>query len=260
MKLAKRGDKLTALDVRGTLDGGNKPIAVVLRQDPGQPRKLFADSTDAGQAFKLIDFYPNIQGGRVRLEVNLEGKGAAEKTGMLWVEDFRILGDPVVSEVFGGADDGRPAIDGAVSRPSKGKQVTREVFEFKLMRVPFSVGYGQFVMEDSSLRGPMLGASIRGKVDFKMRRVNLGGTYVPLQGLNSALCEIPLFGPLITGPKCEGMSGMTFAIQGAMDRPEVIVNPLSMLAPGIFRDIFQMTPFDPKVQRRDEGPADAGGC
>ena len=52
---------------------------------------------------------------------------------------------------------------------------------------------------------------------------------------------------------------MTFAIQGAMDRPEVIVNPLSMLAPGIFRDIFQMTPFDPKVQRRDDGPGDAGG-
>ena len=259
MKLAKRGDKLTALDVRGTLDGSNKPVAIELRQDPGQPRKLFADSTDAGQAFKLIDFYPNIQGGRVRLEVNLEGKGAAEKTGILWVENFRILGDPVVSEVFSGADDGRPAIDGAVARPAKNRQVVREVFEFDRMRVPFSVGYGQFVMEDSQLRGPMLGASIRGKVDFKMRRVNLGGTYIPLQGLTSGLCEIPLFGPIIVGPKCEGFSGMTFAIQGAMDRPEVIVNPLSMLAPGIFRDIFQMTPFDPKVQRRDDGPADAGG-
>lgn len=250
MKLSKRGDKLTALDVRSTLDGG-KPLAVVLRQDPGQPRKLFADSTDAGQAFKLIDFYPNIQGGRVRLEVNLEGKGAAEKTGILWVEQFRILGDPVVSEVFGSADDGRPAIDGATARPGK-QQVVREVFDFTLMRVPFSVGYGQFVLSDSQLRGPMLGASMRGKVDYKMRRVNLGGTYVPLQGLSAGLCEIPLFGQIITGPKCEGISGITFAIQGSMDRPEVIVNPLSMLAPGIFRDIFQMTPFDPKVQRRDD--------
>ncbi len=106
--------------MRGTLDGG-KPLAVVLQQDPGQPRKLLADSTDAGQAFKLIDFYPNIQGGRVRLEVNLEGKGAAEKTGILWVENFRILGDPVVSEVFSGADDGRPAIDGAVSAARQGR-------------------------------------------------------------------------------------------------------------------------------------------
>ena len=256
MKLGKRGEKLTALEARGTLDGG-KPFAVLLRQDAGQPRKLVADSTDAGQAFKLIDFYPNIQGGRVQLEVNLDGKGAAEKTGFLWVENFRILGDPVVSEVFSNADEGRPAIDGAGAPGSRGKRVTREVFEFNSMRVPFSVGYGQFVMSDLQLRGPMLGASIRGKVDFKMRRVNLGGTYVPLQGLNSALCEIPLFGQIITGPKCEGISGMTFAIQGPMDRPEVIVNPLSMLAPGIFRDIFQMTPFDPKVQRRDEGPGAA---
>ena len=122
------------------------------------------------------------------------------------------------------------------------------------MRVPFSVGYGQFVMEESYLRGPMLGASIRGKVDFKMRRVNLGGTYVPLQGLNGALCEIPMFGPIIAGPKCEGLSGMTFAIQGPMDQPQVIVNPLSMLAPGIFRDIFQMT------QPRPEGAAPRRGA
>lgn len=253
VKLSKRGEKLVALDARSTLDGG-QPLAVVMRQDPGQPRKLYADSTDAGQALKLIDFYPNIQGGRVRLEVNMEGKGAAEKTGILWVEQFRILGDPVVSEVFSGADEGRPAIDGGSGR--RAKRVTREVFDFTLMKVPFSVGYGQFVMSDSQLRGPMLGASIRGKVDYKMRQVNLGGTYVPLQGLNSALCEIPLFGQIITGPKCEGISGMTFAIQGSMDRPEVIVNPLSMLAPGIFRDIFQMTPFDPKVQRRDDALGD----
>jgi hypothetical protein len=252
MKLAKRGEKLTALDVRGTLDGG-KPLAVELKEEKDQPRKLLADSTDAGQAFKLIDFYPNIQGGRVRLEVNLDGKGAAEKTGILWVEDFRILGDPVVSEVFSSADVGQPG----TGPRQRGRRVTREVFDFTRMRVPFSVGYGQFVMEESYLRGPLLGASIRGKIDFKMHRVNLGGTYVPLQGLNAALCQIPLFGPLITGPKCEGVSGMTFAIQGPMDRPEVVVNPLSMLAPGIFREIFQMTNPNPKVQRRDEQPTPA---
>ncbi len=251
VKLAKRGEKLTTLDVRGKLDGG-KPLAVVLRDEKDQPRKLLADSTDAGQAFKLIDFYPNIQGGRVRLEVNLDGRGAAEKTGILWVEDFRILGDPVVSEVFSGADDGQP---GTKAGQRRQRQMVRQVFEFDRMRVPFSVGYGQFVMEQAYLRGPLLGASIRGKVDFKTRRMNLGGTYVPLQGLNAALCEIPIFGPILTGPGCDGLSGMTFAIQGPMDRPQVVVNPLSMLAPGIFREIFQMTNPNPKVQRRDEVPS-----
>lgn len=245
LKLSKRGEKMTALDVRGTLDGG-APLVAVLREEKGKPRQLLADSTDAGQAFKLIDFYPNIEGGRVRLEVNLDGQGAAEKTGTLWVENFRILGDPVVSEVFSGAGTG-----------SK-RQVVRQVFDFDRMRVPFSVGYGQFVMKQSYLRGPLLGASIRGKVDFKTKRVSLGGTYVPLQGLNSALCEIPVVGFIMTGPGCEGVTGMTFAIQGSMERPEVVVNPLSMLAPGIFREIFQMTNPNPKVQRRDDFPDPRG--
>jgi len=257
VKLSKRGEKLSALDVRGTLDGG-KPLVAVLREEQGQPRKLLADSTDAGQAFKLIDFYPNIQGGRVRLEVNLDGKGAAEKTGTLWVEDFRILGDPVISEVFSGAEGAGAATN--VARRRK-REVVRQVFDFDRMRVPFSVGYGQFVMEQAYLRGPLLGASIRGKVDFKTRYMNLGGTYVPLQGLNAALCDIPIFGPILTGPGCDGVSGMTFAIQGPMDRPQVVVNPLSMLAPGIFREIFQMTNPNPKVLPRDEAPGanDGGG-
>ena len=132
LKLSKRGEKLAALELRGTLDGG-KPLAVVLREEAGQPRKLLADSTDAGQAFKLIDFYPNIQGGRVRLEVNLDGKGPAEKTGTLWVENFRILGDPVVSEVFSGAESGSPR------GRQRERKVVRQVFEFESMRVPFSV-------------------------------------------------------------------------------------------------------------------------
>ncbi len=256
LKLSKRGEKLTALNVRGTLDGG-RPLAVELRQDPGQPRQLLADSTDAGQAFKLIDFYPNIQGGRVRLEVNLDGRGPAEKTGVLYVEDFRILGDPVVSEVFSNADEGQAAgKNGAAKNKPK---VVREVFEFTRMRVPFAVGYGQFVMEDSYLRGPLLGASIRGKVDFKTRRVNLGGTYVPLQGMWGDLCELPILGPIALGPKCEGLSGMTYAIDGPMDHPQVIVNPLAMLAPGIFREIFQMTDPNPRVKPRGDMPNPSSG-
>ena len=84
--------------------------------------------------------------------------------------------------------------------------------------------------------------------------MNLGGTYVPLQGLTSGLCEIPIFGPIVVGPGCDGLAGITFAIQGPMENPDVVVNPFAMLAPGIFREIFQMTNPYPKVQRRDETP------
>jgi hypothetical protein len=246
MQLETRGGNLTSLDAKGTLDGGASLIAKV-DQSSGA-RRLLVDSPDAGQVMKLVDFYPNMQGGRMRLEVGLDGTGPAEKTGTLWVEDFKVLGDPIVSEVVSSADQGRPAIGGA-------RSVTREVFEFDKLRAPFSVGYGQFVLEESYLRGPLVGANLRGKVDFKTKSINLGGTYVPLQGLNGALGGIPLLGQIISGAQGEGIFGMTFAVQGPTSDPQVIVNPLSLVAPGIFREMFQMTAANPKVQvREDQAP------
>jgi hypothetical protein len=73
---------------------------------------------------------------------------------------------------------------------------------------------------------------------------------VPLSGLNRALAPIPLLGPLLTGPRGEGVLGITFAIQGPMNNPQVLVNPLSLVTPGIFREIMQMTPEDPTVLPR----------
>jgi len=246
--LSKRGDKLAAFSGRGVLDGG-KPLTVEMREEKGQPRKLRADSTDAGQVFKLTGFYPNVDGGRVRLEVDLDGRGPAEKTGVLWVEDFRILGDPIVSEVFGGAGDAEPGIGAPRTR-----RVTRQAFDFDQMRVQFSVGHGQFVVEDSYVRGAVIGASLRGTVDYGAQRVNLGGTYVPLHGLNAALKDFPLFGPLFTGARGEGVFGITFAITGPVADPEVLVNPLSLITPGIFREIFEMTTPNPRVSPRPEKP------
>lgn len=246
LELSARGGKLTRLLSSGRLDNGGRIEAAL---DP-QTRKLFVESNDAGQVMRLIDFYPNMQGGKVQLQVDLDGRGAAEKTGMLAVNSFRILGDEVVSEVVASADSGQRASRGGSTGQSG--RVTRQYFDFDTMRVPFSVGHGQFVLSDSFLRGPVVGATIRGKVDFRQRRVNVGGTYIPLQGLNNALGGIPLIGQILSGTRSEGIFGITFAVQGALDNPEVLVNPLSLVAPGIFREMFQMTAPDPRVQARDD--------
>jgi hypothetical protein len=250
MRMSRRADKMTFLDARATLDGGG-PLALSMNPQGGE-RRLLADTTDAGQAFKLIGFYPNMQAGRARIEINLDGSGAAEKTGTLWVEEFTVLGDPIVSEVLGSAtvgDDGKPI------RTGRKKAAERETFSFNTMKVPFSVGYGQFVLKDAYLRGPLIGVNLVGKADFKLKSLDLGGTYIPAQGLNNAFGGVPLVGDIVSGPRNEGAFGITFAVQGPMARPQVLVNPLSLVAPGIFRELFQMTNPNPKVIARDEkGP------
>ncbi len=241
MRMQKQGDKITWLDVRGVLEGG-KPFAAEVRSEPGQSRRLRAEALDAGLIFKLVGFYPNAVGGIMNLEVDLDGRGPAERTGTLWARDFLVLGDPIVSEVLQNAD----------GTPAGGRRtVQREQFEFEIMRVPFSVGHGQFVMHDAVINGELVSASLRGKVDFQAQVLDVGGTYVPMSSLMRVPAAVPLLGPVLAGPRGEGIFGITFAIQGPMARPQVMVNPLSIITPGIFREIFQMTPDDPRVVPRE---------
>ena len=112
------------------------------------------------------------------------------------------------------------------------------------------------MIENAYLRGPVLGVSLVGKADFKLQILNLGGTYIPLQGLNNVLGGVPLIGNLVSGVQGDGVFGITFAVQGPMAQPQVLVNPLSLLAPSFTREFFQMTNQNPKVIPRDEkGPA-----
>ena len=110
--------------------------------------------------------------------------------------------------------------------------------QFDQLKAPFSYGNGQFILHDSYVNGPVIGATLRGKIDFRTETMRLGGTYVPLYGLNSAIGEIPILSDLLVGRKGEGVFGVTFAIEGPTAKPTVIVNPVSILTPGVFRQIF----------------------
>lgn len=247
LHLQKRNDQIVAIDFRCQTESG-RPLLASMRPTPGTPRIIRLESTDAGQALKVIGFYRSMVGGTGTMELNLDGRGPAEKVGRIVIRDFRVLGDPVASEVFQAPDDSRPFID----QGRRARRIVREQFEFEQLVANFSTGSGQLVIESATARGPIIGASMRGKIDFRSRRLQVGGTYVPLSGLYRGVSEIPLIGPLLTGPRGEGIVGFTFAVQGAMANPQVIVNPFSPFALGVFREVMQMTPENPRITPRVE--------
>ena len=63
-------------------------------------REIKAEARDAGAAFRLVGFYPSVDGGEASLEVNLDAGGAGTKSGTLWARDFSVLGDQVVNDVL----------------------------------------------------------------------------------------------------------------------------------------------------------------
>jgi hypothetical protein len=230
--MRKRNGQLAALDAKGEL-AGNAPVAVSL--EPGRGARLIkVEARNAGAAFRLVGFYPSVEGGEASLQVNLDAGEPGAKSGTLWARDFVVLGDSVVNEVL--TDPNSAAVLGERKR-----QVVRQRIAFNQLRAPFSVGAGKFRLKDAYMNGPMLGATMRGTVDFKAQTVDLGGTYVPLYGLNSALGAIPILGRVLVGRQGEGVVGITFAVKGKLDEPSVLVNPMSVMTPGIFRQIFEFT-------------------
>ena len=94
-------------------------------------------------------------------------------------------------------------------------------------------------IREAILSGDTVGGTARGFIYTDSRQYDIAGTYVPLFGLNNVFQKLPIFGPLLGGREGEGLFGVTFAIQGALDNPDFKVNPVSALVPGVLRRIFE---------------------
>jgi hypothetical protein len=232
----RRGGKLTYLEASGRLNG-ERPISVHVEQRGPDARVLVSEAMDAGAVFRLVGFYPALRDGYMSLRVNLDGSGAADKTGVLEVRRFVVVGDQVVGRVVSEAER-----EGARYKPdSRNGQhlASGEPIQFDRLVVPFAVGANQFQLQDAAINGPFLGATVRGRIDFAHETLALSGTYVPFYGLNAVLGVVPLLGDLLKGRENEGVFGITFAVQGRTTNPDVRVNPVSMLAPGFLRQMFE---------------------
>jgi hypothetical protein len=86
----------------------------------------------------------------------------------------------------------------------------------------------------ASAVGNSLGVSLSGLYVLENGRLDLQGVVSPLYLLNG-------IGSLLTR-KGEGLFGFNYTVTGTAKEPEVAVNPLSILTPGMFRDIFRSAP------------------
>ncbi len=239
--MKRRGDQLKAFRLRGNLSRrGNLSGKMV--SERGDDPTIRLNTDNAGEALRLIGFYPNMLGGQGQLQVryNVKKRQLASQTGRLLINRFSIASDPVVQEVLAN-----------ISKGKKGSKLSGEShIPFNRLDAPFSIGYRQFVLHDSYVKGDLLGATMRGQLDFQKNQVRLSGTYVPLYGLNAAVGAVPVLGDILVGREGEGMLGITFGIYGDINRPEVLVNPMSLVAPGVFRQIFEFEQKSPTIKVR----------
>ncbi|MCP4382990.1 MAG: hypothetical protein GY798_16475 [Hyphomicrobiales bacterium] len=200
------------------------PISVAYRETPSGA-SLRAAAQDAGQVLRFLDVYSRVGGGGLDLIADRQGS-VGPLAGRLTLDNFVILDEPAVGQVIASGSV-PPAID-----PSR--------LHFDHMVAQFGLSTDAIVIDDAVLRGQAVGATFSGRVDLKRSQVGINGTYLPVYAVNSVFSRVPVIGRVLGGGNGEGgLIGVTFRVEGPVEQPRVFINPLSAVAPGIFRKIFE---------------------
>jgi hypothetical protein len=247
-ELVTRGKLISSASINGAFLNG-LPISIRLDQVEGA-REMRINSQDGGGALRAANFYSKIAGGDLEFYALMLNKpGSPIKNGQLNLKNFSVRDEAALAELD---TRGRPKKSG----PRKSGLV------FKRLTMPFTADAKYIRLGDTELRGSEVAAKAEGIIRKSDGAIDITGVYIPAYGLNSAISKVPLFGPLITGGKREGLIGITYAMGGTIKKPKFQFNPLSIVAPGFTRKLFEYQPgrrpvVDPEAAADAPPPAEA---
>ena len=112
-----------------------------------------------------------------------------------------------------------------------------EGLTFRRVEVPFILSDTEIRINEGKARGADIGILASGRIDRLTNTLELSGEIAPAYTLNSLLANIPLIGTVLSGG-ADGIFAATFNVSGPIDDPDVAVNPLSVLTPGIVRRLL----------------------
>jgi hypothetical protein len=247
--LAARADSngglMHRLEVDG-LTGPNAPFSVRITPAPGSSqggssqggaaqgapahgkRTLSATAANVGELLAGLDILTRMQGGQLTVTADYDDTTPDHAlSGTAEIADFRIRDAPVLARLLQAMT--LYGLVQVVQGPGLG---------FSKLDAPFRLTEGTLTLADARAFSPSLGLTARGTIDLDMQRVSLEGTIVPAYFFNSLLGNIPLVGRLFSPERGGGMFAASYSVHGALDDPEVTVNPLSALTPGFLRGLF----------------------
>ncbi|XUM21297.1 DUF3971 domain-containing protein [Bradyrhizobium oligotrophicum S58] len=230
VKLSRRGGAFKSFNLTGKV-GRDTPVTADIRvgreapsSDPRARRQgrevIYLVTNDAGALLRFADTYSKMAGGELELAMEPPTADSSPKEGLAIVRNFTVRGEQALDRAASGAAQGG----------SQG-------IAFTMLRAEFTRQNGLLSIRDGVVKGPTLGLTIEGSIDYNVNQVRASGTIVPLYGLNNMFNQIPIVG-LFLGGSNEGLFGVTYEVVGTPSQPVVRINPISAMLPGVTRKIM----------------------
>nr|WP_255720240.1 AsmA-like C-terminal domain-containing protein [Acuticoccus kalidii] len=235
------GTRIARLALTGLLDDVNAgSFAVQIAPSTNGNRRLQGDITELGRLLSATDIYERMRGGRTTVDATMLPDGTI--TGRLVVRDFVLTEEQTLEEIIARSERAKNSAQSGRSPLPLSFQPTetqQEGMAFSRLSIDFEKKGDIVTIQDAILTGNVIGGTASGTVDLKAQQMTLNGTFIPAYGVNNLFGRVPLVGQILGGGDKGGLIGVTFRVAGPMKKPELWVNPISAIAPGIFRKIFE---------------------
>jgi len=236
LKMSRRNGEIRSLGLTAKIGHGGTLTGELRGRGNGR-QVVDLESSDAGALFRLTDVYSRMTGGEMTTLMDAPSASSTTQLGTVSVRNFAVHDESQLERAV-----------------ANNRQVDRSNnMAFSGMKVDFTRTPGRIALHDGVVRGPVLGGTIDGIIDYADDEVHLRGTLIPLYGPNNLLGQLPIVGLFLGGEK-EGLVGVTYEVVGRPAGPVLHVNPLSALAPGLLRKVFEFpaaSPYTP--QSGDDG-------
>jgi hypothetical protein len=223
------------------LAADGSPFEARFDTNGGQAATFHVSSGDAGfiaSAFLGIDY---LEGGKLEMDGTLANDNKPSRFDIS-ITNTRLNNAPFLTQILSLA-----------SLRGLADTLGGEGVLFSRLDIPLTVAGERYVVSGAKAQGPALGLTTNGYFDSRDGKIEFDGVLVPSFGMNSALGTIPILGDLVVGRDGEGVFSLTYAIRGTMEKANVSVNPLSALAPGVIRRIFE-NPSDTRIPEAKPRP------
>jgi Protein of unknown function len=221
LKFSRRAGLIKSFNLTGKL-GRDTPVTADLRTpERGGREVVYLETKDAGAFFRFTDTYSKMMGGKLTLAMEPPTVEPSAKEGLINVRDFSVKGEAALDRAAAGGPAGAP--NGVA---------------FSALRAEFTRQSGLLAIREGVVKGPTIGLTIEGNIDYNANQVRMSGTIVPLYGLNNMFGQVPILGLFLGGGSNEGLFGVTYEVVGSPNQPVVRINPISAILPGVFRKIM----------------------
>ncbi len=226
-----RDGKLRTIDLKAVTSRGQALVAQTANRGDGGTINL--TTSDAGSFARFTNLYSRVRGGLLNLA--LTTANGNDWSGSLDLRNFAVLNEAKLQDIVATptGEDGR-SLNTAVRRNI---DVSSEKFQRGFARVVYV--NGTLALENGVVRGEQIGATFQGIVKDQNGNMDMTGTFMPAYGLNRLFGELPFIGIFLGNGRDRGLLGITFKLTGQTDSPRLAINPLSLIAPGVFRQIFE---------------------